>query len=182
MNYKAVEVCNYRFTDSDQLFFDTNIWFYIFGPQEPKYQRNRWMRIYSGAFKHILKAKSDIYIDILVVSEFINRYARLKYDVDAPPNVKFKDFRNSSDFKPVAKGIAADVKRVLKHCKRVESGFKALDMDDLLNDHAAGNFDFNDQVITEICKNNGFTLVTNDSDFKTQRIPILTANQSLLGN
>ena len=31
-----------------------------------------------------------------------------------------------------------------------------------------------------ICKNNGFTLITNDNDFKTQEIPILTANPSLL--
>ena len=180
MNYKAAEVYKYKFTNGDQLFFDTNIWFYIFGPQEPKYQSNRWMAIYSRIFKRILKAKSDIYIDILVVSEFINRYAKLKYNVDAPPNVKFKDFRNSSDFKPVAKNIAADVKRVLKHCKQIGSGFKALNMDDLLNDYATGNFDFNDQVITEICKNNGFTLITNDSDFKTQDIPILTANSNLL--
>ena len=45
---------------------------------------------------------------------------------------------------------------------------------------SAAIFDFNDQVITEICKSNGFTLITNDSDFKTQEIPILTANTSLL--
>ena len=53
-------------------------------------------------------------------------------------------------------------------------------MDNLLNDYATGDYDFNDQVITEICKNNGFTLITNDSDFKTQDIPILTANSKLL--
>ena len=53
-------------------------------------------------------------------------------------------------------------------------------MDGLLTDYAAGNSDFNDQVITELCKNNGFTLITNDSDFKTQDIPILTANSNLL--
>ena len=36
------------------------------------------------------------------------------------------------------------------------------------------------RLYTEICKNNGFTLITNDSDFKTQEIPILTANAKLL--
>ena len=41
-------------------------------------------------------------------------------------------------------------------------------------------YGFNDQVITEICKNNGFTLITNDGDFKTQEISILTANAKLL--
>ncbi|MYC77332.1 PIN domain-containing protein [Candidatus Poribacteria bacterium] len=182
MNYKAAEVRNYNFTDEDQLFLDTNIWFYIFGPQEPKYQRNRWMRIYSGAFKRILKAKSQIYIDVLVLSEFINRYARLKWNVDAPLDTEFKDFRTSQDFELVARNITADVKRLLNHCIRIKSGFAALDIDALLNDYATGDFDFNDQVITEICKNNRFTLITNDSDFKTQAIPILTANHSLLRN
>ena len=28
----------------------------------------------------------------------------------------------------------------------------------------------------------GFTLITNDSDFKTQEIPVLTANNALLTN
>ncbi len=182
MKYKAVEVRNFNFISQHKLFLDANIWFYIFGPQQAKYQRNRWMTIYSEVFKRILKGKSQIYIDVLVVSEFINRYAKVKYDVDAPSHITFKDFRNSPSFKPIAQGIAADVKRVLKHCTRIKSGFEALDIGDLLNDYATGNFDFNDQVITDICKNNGFTLITNDSDFKTQQIPILTANQSLLGN
>ena len=94
----------------------------------------------------------------------------------------FKSFRNSQDFELIAQGIAAAVKQIMKHCSRVESCFTTLDMGDLLTDYDTGNFDFNDQVITEICKNNKFTLITNDSDFKTQEIPILTANQSLLRN
>ena len=82
----------------------------------------------------------------------------------------------------MAQNIAARVKQIMKHCARIESGFTMLPMNDLLDDYISGDSDFNDQVITEICKNNGFTLITNDGDFKTQEIPILTANQSLLGN
>ena len=180
MSYKAAEVRNYKFTAGDQLFLDTNIWFYIFGPQQPKYQTNHWMRIYSGAFKRILNAKSQIYIDVLIVSEFINRYARLKCHVDAPPHIEFKDFRNSPAFKPVAQDIAGDVKQIMKCCSRIESSFAVLDITRLINDYAAGDLDFNDQVITEICRSNGLTLITNDDDFKTQDIPILTANAKLL--
>ena len=68
----------------------------------------------------------------------------------------------------------------MKHCARIESGFTMLPMNDLLGDYISGDSDFNDQVITEICKSNGFTLITNDSDFKTQEIPVLTANSDLL--
>ena len=36
---------------------------------------------YSGALKQILTAKSRIFIDVLILSEFVNRYARLVQQV-----------------------------------------------------------------------------------------------------
>ena len=39
------------------------------------------MDIYSSALRRIIETKSHIYIDVLVVSEFINRYARQKWDI-----------------------------------------------------------------------------------------------------
>lgn len=180
MKHRAREVRYYNFTTEHKLFLDANIWFYIFGPQEPEYQGSHWMAIYSEVLRDILNAKSQIYIDVLIISEFINRYAKLKFNVDAPQDIEFKDFRKTQDFKLIAQDIAADVKGILHCCTLVESGFKGLDLESLLNDYAEGDSDFNDQVITEICKNNGFTLITNDGDFKTQEIPILTANMHLL--
>lgn len=179
MTYKASEIRNYNFTDKDQLFLDANIWLYLHGPQRPG---NRKERIYSNVFKRILNAKSQIYIDVLVVSEFINTYARRKWKLVAPRIKYFKNFRNSQYFKLVAKDIAADAKQIMQHCLQIESGFQTLPINDLLNDYNRGDEDFNDQVITELCKSNGFTLITDDGDFKTQEVPVLTANQSLLGN
>jgi predicted nucleic acid-binding protein len=179
MKYKIGEVLHYNFTLQDKLFLDANIWLYLYGPPKP---RSYWRPIYSRVFNRILRAKSPIHIDVLVVSEFINAYARLEWQFVARHFNSFKNFRSSSYFKPVAEDIAADVELVLSYCSKIESSFIALPMNALLADYATGNLDFNDQVITEICKSNGFTLITNDSDFKTQEIPILTANQSLLGN
>ena len=177
--YKAMEVRHHNFTSKDKLFLDANIWLYLFSPREP---RDRWKQIYSEVFERILKANSRIYVDVLVVSEFINAYARTKWRAAAPHIRSFKDFRSSRGFKPVAEDITASVKEIVSHCSRIESGFTTLPINDLLTDYISGDSDFNDQVITEICKNNGFTLITNDSDFKTQEIPILTANPSLLVN
>ncbi|MCY3723845.1 MAG: PIN domain-containing protein [Candidatus Poribacteria bacterium] len=179
MRYKAGEVRHYNFTAQDNLFLDANIWLYLYGPPKP---RSYWRSIYESVFNRMLGAKSRIYIDVLVVSEFINAYARLKWrDASSYPNT-FKTFRNSPDFELIAQGITAAVKQIMKHCSQVESCFTTLDMDDLLTNYDTGNFDFNDQVITEICKSNEFTLITNDGDFKTQEISILTANQFLLRN
>ena len=129
--------------------------------------------------KRIIVAKSNIHIDVLVVSEFINTYARLQWKVIASA-MKFKTFRNSPNFKPIAQGIADSVKRVMNHCSRMESGFEKLKIDTLLDAYSTGDSDFNDQVIAELCKVKGLTLITHDGDFKGQGISILTANRHLL--
>ena len=122
-----------------------------------------------------MKAKSRIYIDVLVISEFINVYARQMWKLDARDINRFKKFRNSPHFKTVAQDIADAAKQVMSHCSWIEGGFTKLTIDNLLDDYVAGNSDFNDQVITELCKNNGLTLITNDRDFRSQEIQILTA-------
>jgi predicted nucleic acid-binding protein len=53
-------------------------------------------------------------------------------------------------------------------------------VDALIDEYAAGNSDFNDQVLTTLCKRSGLKLVTDDGDFKGRGIPIITANQKLL--
>ena len=95
-NIQAVD--SYTFTHRDRLFLDANIWLYLFAPRQP---RNYWNQIYSQVFDRILDANSEIYVDVLVVSEFINAYARMKQKVVAPHLNDFKVFRGSSYFKTV---------------------------------------------------------------------------------
>ena len=171
-------VSGYNFTYQDKLFLDANIWMCLYGPQR---QRRAKVQTYSKVFQDILHAKCQIYIDVLIVSELINSWARLKWGLVASCYRDFKAFRNSPHFKPVAQDIAADAKHVIGHCSPIESGFATLAIDDLLTDYDAGNSDFNDQVINELCKSNGLTLITHDSDFSSQGISILTANNQLLG-
>ncbi|MBX9587488.1 MAG: type II toxin-antitoxin system VapC family toxin [Gammaproteobacteria bacterium] len=172
---EAVE--NYVFKSSDQLLLDTNIWLFLYGPSSP----NSRMAVYSQAFKNILEAKCQIFIDALIVSEFINRYARIKQGLVAPGK-NFKEFRKSKEFKNIAILVAEDISRVLAHCCQIESGFEAIDMDNLLQVYREGNSDFNDQIVTALCDNKNLILLTDDSDFKGQAIPILTANPKLLKN
>ena len=177
MTPETMSVNNYNFTSKDKLFLDANIWLFLHGPQQSPVRHR--VKIYSQAFKRILIAKSQIHIDVLIVSEFINSYARIMWR-NSIPTMDFKQFRNSRQFKPIAQYIAADAKNVLHHCSPIESGFAMLEMNDLLDDYAVGGFDFNDQVIAELCKNKGLTWITNGGDFRGQGIPILTANRGLL--
>ena len=179
MMLRARDVRSYNFTSKDQLFLDANIWLYVYAPQKPRHPR---VAIYSEMFKRIIAAESHIHIDVLVVSEFINAYARMKWRLVRGDNEKFKEFRNSSRFTPIAEEIADSAKRVISQCSRIESGFETLNADNLLDVYSTGNSDFNDQVIAELCKSKELTLVTDDSDFKGQRISVLTGNRHLLNS
>lgn len=177
MSHKAEAITGYDFKPNDELLLDTNIWLLVYGPQKPGDSR---VAVYSQALAKILAAQSRIYIDVLVVSEFINTLARSKWKLSAPHIKEFKAFRKSPDFKPIAQDIAADIKLVLQHCTRLESGFESLVIDTLINEYAAGDSDFNDQILTTLCRSKGLKLVTDDGDFKGQGISVVTANKRLL--
>lgn len=180
MKSSAEDIKSYVFKPTDELLLDANVWLFVYGPSKPGDWR---AAVYSKALDKMLKAKSRIYIDVLIVSEFINAYARIKYHIQCPDpstHPHFKRFRQSADFKSVAQDVAADVRRVLQHCTRVESGFEALDINALVDEYEEGDSDFNDQVLAELCKSKGLKLVTNDSDFKDYGLTVVTANRHLL--
>jgi len=179
MTPRNEQIATYNFQPSDKLLLDANIWLFVFGPQRPKDTR---VDTYSQALKNIFDAKCRIYIDVLIVSEFINTYANIKRNL-LPKLSRLnssKQFRKSASFKPIAKEIADKVKRMLKDCTRIENGFNSLPIETLIAEYAKGNSDFNDQVLAELCKKQGLKLVTDDADFKGQGIPVITANKRLL--
>jgi hypothetical protein len=49
-----------------------------------------------------------------------------------------------------------------------------------ITEYAIGNSNFNDQIIVDICRKNKLKRVTDDGDFKSADISIVTANQRLL--
>ena len=177
----TIFIDHYTFTDQDVLLFDTNIWFFIYGPQKPKDSK---VSIYSNALKHILAANSQIYIDTLIISEFINTYSRRQFqiiqEIKNKPYTDFKSFRKSKDFTDISKDISETVKQILKNCRLTKIEFELDDMVRLLTEYAIGNSDFNDQIIVDICRKNKLKRVTDDGDFKSADISIVTANQGLL--
>ncbi|MBN1596456.1 PIN domain-containing protein [candidate division FCPU426 bacterium] len=173
---RICSVETYKFSGEDRIFIDTNVWFHIHGPQVRPDSNNG---VYSKAFKDILSAKSRIFIDVLVLSEFINRYARLQHRI-SNDTTDYKRWRKSEDFEPIAKSIADVTRRIIRCCKRIDSCFGSVDVDVLLNDFEKMCPDFNDQILIEICKTNNLKFLTHDSDFKNKDISILTANPRLL--
>ena len=179
MSSSAKAIDSYDFTASDTLFLDANIWLLLYGPQGPTDPR---VATYSRAFRKILEAGSKVFVDVLIVSEFVNSYSHSEFRLKQQTRkyAEWKEFRGSAEFQYVAFAIADNVRRILKDCERISSGFETLDMEALLADYESARPDFNDQVIVEICKANGLTLVTHDGDFAGADVAVVTANRRLL--
>lgn len=180
MSQQVYRIDKYQFNSNDLLLFDANIWLYIYGPEANFSWRLR--DIYSLAFRQIRSLKAQIFIDVLVLSEFVNTYSRLMYNrltlTTKPPD--FKTFRNSDDFQPIAREISKYSRRIVSKCQRIESGFESVNLGSLLTEYAASKLDFNDQILAGLCRDRGFKLITHDGDFQAENLTIITANSKLL--
>jgi predicted nucleic acid-binding protein len=174
---KLENIESHIFQKQDQLFLDANIWLHVYGPITARRKRSV---IYSRALSDIRHACSTVFVDVLVLSEFINTFARIEYRQSASASLKFKEFRESLGFKPIAKDIAQNARRIIRQCQCCESAFAPSDIDLLLRKYEEGDSDFNDQIIAGTCFRNGLKLITDDGDFKDTGLEILTANQYLL--
>lgn len=174
---KIKDISSYSFLKEESFFLDANIWLSVYGPMA--YPRKR-TSIYANALCNIRKTNCFIFIDVLILSEFINTYARWEHKQSSLRTKRFKDFRKNKAFIPVAEDIAVNAKRITKQCQCCDSNFTSIDIEALLTEFEKGNSDFNDQVFSETCKAKKLILVTDDSDFKDSELTILTANGHLL--
>lgn len=190
MKNKAHNLSSYSFHRGETLLFDANIWLYLYPP--PSRPSDRHAAKYSQGLKSMRYAEVELVIDVLVLSEYLNTYCRIEWralhrrralpagEKDKKTHRSFKEFRKSSDFAMVAR-IAADyAHRILKLSRRVDHPFAQTNIAHVLTDFEAGASDLNDGLLAETCRRNGWKLVTNDGDFTTGGIEVLTTNPTLL--
>ena len=176
----AIDIRSYAFTGQERLLLDANVWLSIYGP-DPTHRRRS--AIYQAAFRKMREASSRLFLDVLILSEFINACARMEYRQRWPEGLSgdFKQqFRDSADFLPVAQEIAINATRICCAVTKCGTGFDAMDVGRVLVEYARGQSDFNDLVLSSLCIRQGFAFVTDDADFKGSGHPILTANSKLL--
>jgi predicted nucleic acid-binding protein len=183
-----IDIRKYTFKGDETLFLDTNIWYFIYGPTpiRSKPDEDVSRNLYSKAFKKIQENKCFIYIDTLIISEFVNAFARdmwKRYNWSQPEDSKlnYKDYRKTPDFKSKVNTIINETKKIFKDANKCNSDFESMDFDSFFIEFGKCNLDLNDIIYGDLCKTKGFTLVTNDKDFKSCSIPIMTVNNELLG-
>ena len=168
-----------------KIFFDANIWIYIFCEigDSKKYLVDK----YSAAFKNFLKMENPIFIDFVVISEFINTYLRISFSNYVRKNDLNncdykKDYRKTCDFKEAWQNICNIVKsHILVQTNPINFKYDKFSFDKLL-DSQNFNTDFNDNHIINVCRKNNMYLLTHDGDFKNSDINIITENNYYWNN
>lgn len=155
------------------VFLDANVLIYLFWPTGSL----SWENTYATAFARLLRQQNKLCVDLLVISEVINRAIRSEH-VKLQPALKFKQFRDSQEGKDALEDIYKVVENdILNRFHFIGKAFSKEEVDSFLS---VDTLDFVDKAILKICKDNNCVLLTNDKDFKAADIDILTANPALL--
>lgn len=179
MNNKAHDLSVYLFRKGEIFLIDTNVWLYLY--PAPSSAKILFFDQYSKSLKAMLSAGARLVMDATVLSEYLNIYCRIEWNARHKSRYpRFKTFRNSADFAAVGRPAAIFARSMLKYCTRCDHPFSASDITRILTDFETGSNDFNDGLLVEICRYNNWKLVTNDSDFTSGGIEVLTANRKLL--
>jgi len=186
MSNVAHDLSGWAFQPDQRILPDANFWLNVLSPAVG-FARPRRSRDYSDAYRRLLAAQSELFVDVLIMSEFVNVLARQAFTDPmkrrytgggGQPN--FKAFRNSADFTGPARTIAAQCKKILRQCKRLDHGFSEWNFERLMNDFENGGEDFNDLMIVEMARKHSLLLLTDDGDMTSGGVTVLTANRNLL--
>jgi hypothetical protein len=183
MKNKAHDVRHWAFLPSDRILPDANFWINVFGPAATAGPRKNRAVHYSNAFLAILTKGAQLYVDVLILSEFVNALARHEFNTRFSTKYGaggFKAYRNSADFVPTARMIARETRKILARSTRLDHSLTEWDFSRLLVDFENGSEDFNDQLIVEMARKHSLCLLTDDGDMTLGGLTVLTANQRLI--
>ena len=82
MKNKAHDLANWNFSPSDRILPDANFWINVFGPSAAVAHTDRRLQNYSGALRTMLTQKVTMFIDVTIMSEFVNTLARLEFNAN----------------------------------------------------------------------------------------------------
>lgn len=156
----------HKITSEDKVFVDTNILIFLFSPSfvnSHHYQVEK----YSSLYGKLLNVGSELYVNELVISEFINRCMRIDFErnFNQNGNKDYKtDYRISSEYDKTLRIVLKQVKKILKNVKQIDNNFKTFDIVGSVSSNL--KTDFNDLIIADTVRKNSLKLLSNDRDFK----------------
>jgi len=154
---------------STTLFFDTNIWLFLFG-SIANYKEER-QKQYSRLFDDAVQKRCSIYISSIVLSEFANVIMRREFNKWKKEAENFdadykKDFVGTETYKEKTELVKDQLNKILKlpNIIKAPDSFNNINVKNIFDNF--GLADFNDAYINELVSLNNLILVTDDGDFE----------------
>ena len=163
---EIIDIEKYDPRSSDIFFFDNNIWMFLFCPLAEYNKRKQ--RIYSSFLQRLQSARSTIFINSLIFSEFANANFRIDFDLwkneTRQVSAEFKkDYVGTERYQETAALIKNIINRILHLCEKSSDEFNAVDFSKVL-DHLT-TIDYNDSYYLELASLKDWKIVTDDKDF-----------------
>ena len=160
------KISKYTVGPTEEFFFDTNIWMFIFAPiagSQPNKQK-----IYSAFFREIISRGATIWINSQVVAEYINKCLHIEFDQwkDRTQNygADFKlNFRPTPDYLSALKDAKSNISAILQKSVKQSDSFSSIDVNSII-ESMGSSLDYGDAIIVDLCKRNKYKLVTDDGD------------------
>lgn len=157
--------------DGDNVFIDTNVLIFYLYPINPKKYS-----YYANAIYMLQKKKCQMFINSLVVSEFINRLLRLDFAQIKDENIKdFKrDYRQTQNYINTLKFAITELNKFCEtfNVRHIRDDFDKMNIMELYAKYEY-SFDFNDLIIAENVRSNKLKLLTDDKDFQNLNITLI---------
>jgi predicted nucleic acid-binding protein len=160
------KISQYTVSPTEEFFFDTNIWMFIFAPIAGSQQKKQ--KVYSAFFSEILSRSATIWINSQVVAEYINRCLHIEFDQwkdrtkDYGADFK-RDFRSTPEYLSALNDAKSNISAILQKCERHPDDFNSIKIDSIIASMGSSR-DYGDAIIVDLCKRKKFKLVTDDGD------------------
>ena len=180
---EIIQIDNYRPTSTESFFFDNNVWMFIHYPIGNYAKENQTK--YSNLLERLIGLKCIIFINSLVLSEFVNACLKIDYKEWCSLNenvgriLKYKEhFVGSVAYKESVEEILSSITQIRKITQQGNDDFNALNLDSILSGMTLR--DFNDNYYLSLAERKKWTLVTDDSDMLSNvphKVKIVTAKR-----
>jgi predicted nucleic acid-binding protein len=165
MMAKFHNLSSYTVSKDEKLFFDTNIWMYMHC-SIGNYS-SQLVQDYSDFYQKAKVAGAVILTSTLLISEFVNSYSRLEFNLrkkqDGLSDFK-RDFRSNPNYKSLFDNInLLTEKKILKNSIKIQDRFHEFEESNFFAN--PNTYDFNDEYFCYIGEKLDFKIVTNDKDF-----------------
>lgn len=159
--------------DGDNVFIDTNVLILYLHPSHINRKKRSY---YANAIDMLQNKKCQMFINSLVVSEFINRFLRFDFAQIKDENIKeFKrHYRQTQNYINTLQFAITELSKFCKtfNVRYIRDNFDKMDIMALYAKYGY-SFDFNDLIIAENVRSKNLKLLTDDRDFQNLNVALI---------